>query len=157
MVQPPVPSGATDRDQTPRPRKGGEPFELVGRRLNVFRRISDGEGQLEQIRRGARILWIGDLEIEVPDLVSRVADVHELGAAAGLSADVTGDRHAAVADAKYEIGPRRVDQRPGLASDDGQSASEKAEVPKRVVSNSFVFERPAKSVDERMELVIVAS
>src|SRR4249919_1276681 len=145
VVKLPVARGPANRNQSPRPREAPQPFDLRSGRLGVPGGVPDRERQLDQIRRfSTRILWCGDLEVEVLQAAARIADVHELCAPASLLANMACDWHAPVADAKHEIGPRRTDRRAGVSRNDVEAFATEGKPTRLVEIEILGFERKAQ-------------
>ncbi len=156
MVELPVARRAADRDQPPRCRVLVQPAPLGDGRLSRLGGIADREGQLQQVRlRLAGILRSRDLQVEIVELRSRVADVHEPRAAAGLLPDVPRHGDAAITDPDHQVGPGRRDQRSARGCNRGQPATEPRQPPQLVVTDLPGFPGIAERFGEGDELVVV--
>src|SRR3954452_4698203 len=113
-----------DRYQSPRPRKGAQPFDLFQCRPGTTGGISNREGQLEQVgSQPPGILRGRDLKVEICQRVARVADVDKLRASSGLFTNVPAHGHASVTDANHEVRPWRLDQFTRFLCDDAEAPS----------------------------------
>lgn len=157
MIQFPMARGTSHCDQPPRPWKGIQQNELSRRRFKSAGRIADRKRQGEKIGSGcACILRRCDLEIEIIDAGTGVTDVDEFAVSAGLAADVSRHRDAAVARADHQIGPGRPDQIARTAVHNGEVPAQKRDVSQRIVGDRLGFERKVQRVGQRKELIVVA-
>ena len=130
---------------------------LLWCRLRVASRIADGKVKFDQVvRNSARVLRRRNLEIEVFQSASRIANVDEFRSAECLVSNVSRDRHAAITDAQHEIRPWRPDQLAGLLRENCEAVAQRGDPAKPIKGEGFGLEREAERFREREQLVVVA-